>query len=121
MRWLQRSSAAVGAVLLGLAVLSGQAVRGSEQPNSCELVRQALLASQHLKAGMTRAEVEKEFQEDGGMTFSSGTEHHDRYTYRTCGMIKIDVDLALTDESKPGPKDRVISVSRPYLEFESKD
>ena len=112
---------AVLAVLLGLAVFSGPTVRASEQSKSCELVRQALQASQKLKAGMARADVEKEFQEDGGMTFSSEAEHHDRYTFKSCGMIKIDVDLALADNSKPGPNDRIIKVSRPYLGYESKD
>jgi len=86
---------------------------------ACQFIAQAIEATKSLKAGMTRSELDKNFTEDGGITFIGQGQHHARYVYRKCPYIKIDVDLTVAGvDEKPAmsPTDRILKVSRPYLE-----
>jgi hypothetical protein len=66
---------------------------------------------------MFRSDVEKEFSLDGGL-FSRGQSF---YVYRKCPSIKVRVTFELDPTYKGfatgSPKDRVQSVSKPYLEL----
>lgn len=106
-----------------VVLLTASAFAASPQskpaPESCcSIVEQAIAAANAVEPGMTRAEVEKEFVEDGGAQFFG---QPTRYVYRRCTQIKIDVDFAVPGPAKspgvPNPQDRVKSVSRPYLEY----
>ena len=111
-------TAFVGGVLLAAG---SNAVPKAATPNSdCRLVVQAIEATNRLKPGMLRAEVEKDFREDGGLFFRETG----RYTFRTCGYIKIDVEFSLEGGKgtpTPSPNDRIKKVSRPYLEYPFRD
>ena len=111
-------TALFGAVLVAVG---NSGVRTRATPNSdCGLIVEAIEATTKLTPGMVRADVEKEFAEDGGMFFRE----HGRYTYRKCGYIKIDVEFSIeggTETPVPSPKDRIKKVSRPYLEYPFKD
>jgi hypothetical protein len=92
--------------------------------SSCALVKEALNDSSHIKAGMTRAEVEKSFRADGGLQFFSKSGSTTRYVYRKCELIKIDVKFEAAVVSQTGswsPNDIVVSVSKPYLEYPFSD
>jgi len=76
-----------------------------------------------IKIGMTRRQVEDEFPMDGGVHSPS----RPRFVHPTCGFFKIDVefdckkDAADQNRTIDSPDDRVIHVSRPYLEFPYSD
>jgi hypothetical protein len=81
----------------------------------CQMVQQALTAAKNIKLGMTRRDVEKAFQLDGGLVFPTET----RYTYADCPFIKIDVTFKSSKPDFGGgfdPADEVVQVSKPYLE-----
>ena len=87
--------------------------------DSCAIIRQAIDDTLQIKPGMTRADVEKKYQLDGGLqplNLPSTT----RYLYLKCSLIKIDVEFKAGADSKRGslsPNDIVVSVSKPYLEY----
>jgi hypothetical protein len=90
----------------------------AQQPaECCSLVLKALDAAERVKPKMTRAEIEKEFSEDGGLSF--GNERV--YTYKSCSYIKIRVAFEIEAGKKTSlaesPSDIVRSVSQPYLEY----
>lgn len=89
------------------------------QPNldSCHLVVEALRAVNELKPGMPRADLEKNFVLDGGISFpSSGT-----YTFKKCHYIKIDVGFEAHDLDKGTQSlsrtDAIVTISKPYLAY----
>jgi hypothetical protein len=88
-------------------------------PESCALIRQALDDSLHIKAGMTRDEVEKNFTPDGGLQ-PSKLPSTTRYLYVKCSFIKIDVKFKAAAANETGslsPDDIVVSASKPYLQY----
>lgn len=100
-----------------------QTIRQTPAPHaqdSCALIRQALDDTSHIKAGMTRAEVEKNFQPDGGLQSFSESSSTTRYVYLKCKFIKIEVKFKAAVVNEAGfssPNDTVIIVSKPYLEY----
>lgn len=87
------------------------------QSPGCEVVERALKAALDLTAGMSRADVEKYFKEDGG----GQSNMQGRFVYRECGLIKIDVEFEVRNERGFSRDDKVVKVSRPYLEYGSKN
>jgi hypothetical protein len=82
---------------------------------ACSLAFQAYDAAKDLQPGMTRADVEKAFEGDGGMQF--GQTH--RYTFKKCSGFKIVVEFKRLDGQPIGdwaPTDVVVSVSKVYVE-----
>lgn len=71
-----------------------------------------------IKAGMTREQVEKKFPMDGGLQTASPT----RFVHPQCRYFKIEVGFEFqrdeTDGNRAvmGKTDKVIAVSKPYLE-----
>ena len=73
-----------------------------------------------IKVGDPRSKVELNFEEDGGMQFPPQT----RYLWKDCKYVKIEVEFSHTganDWSNLRPTDKVVKVSKPYLELPSKD
>ena len=69
-----------------------------------------------IKPGMTRADLLKLFEQDGGVqTIPAG-----RYVLKSCHLIQIGVkfDTAYGVNSKPTPDEnlKIVEVSKPYLE-----
>ena len=69
-----------------------------------------------IREGMTVADLQKVFTEDGGLQTSSNL----RYILRSCMWIKIDVELDIPQGEErqfpPGANVRIKKVSKPYLE-----
>lgn len=69
------------------ALLAPRSPQRAAGEQNCTIVKEALDDSLHLKVGMTRREVEKNFRLDGGMQFFSSF----RYAYSKCEYIKLDI------------------------------
>ena len=71
-----------------------------------------------IKPGMTRKELFGLFAEEGGLSFGK----HKTYVYKHCPYIKVDVEFSPADETgqdamTENSSDRIVSISRPYLEY----
>jgi len=91
-----------------------------EKENECALVSGALKAVQELAPGSSRALLEQKFEVDGGMQFPGNS----RYLFRQCPYVKIDVEFqgdGIKDRAALLPTDKIVRVSKPYLEYPSSD
>jgi hypothetical protein len=99
-------------------LLSGNLRQASlAEANDCKIVERALRAALELSPGMTRGDVEKQFKEDGG----GQSNIQGRFVYRECGLIKVDVEFDVKNQRGFSKDDKIVKVSRPYLEYGSKD
>ncbi|MCI0350659.1 MAG: hypothetical protein L0Z53_14645 [Acidobacteriales bacterium] len=109
---------AVTLILFGSLLLPGNFAQSSfAQGDGCKVVERALKAALELTPGMIRADVEKHFKEDGGGQFN----RLGRFVYRECGLIKIEVDFDVKNERGFSKDDKIVKVSRPYIEYGTKD
>lgn len=104
------------AALLLLVVTSmgmSDAIQTS-QSGHIEWVNRSLMQMQQIKAGMTRADLEKVFVPDSGFQVLKEM----TYVYRGCPYFKVDVEFEQLPnravEGKPG--DKIVKISRPYLD-----
>ena len=111
-------------LLIVLAVLTVlRAANGSESAatggSCCAIAEQALRTFGKIKVGMTRAELEKYVAMDGGAQFRTPG----RYVYPKCDYLKIEVEFNFDAEVGRAfsPKDKVLRVGRPYIEYPTKD
>lgn len=83
--------------------------------DNCAIVAEAMTSLSQLQNGDSRLKAEQEFQLDGGLhTAQQGT-----YVYQKCHTIKVDIQFTGQEVgTKPGflPSDKIIGISRPYLE-----
>ena len=78
-----------------------------------EWMQQVMTSISAIKPGMTRNDLAPLFAEDGGLQ----TRQHGRYVYAQCQYIKVDVIFSPVDGgANPGSDDKIVKVSRPYLE-----
>jgi len=113
-------------LLAGLIALSSYPVetRAQSDSDSYAVIEDAVKAVSAIKVGDTRAKLEQNFREDGGIIWWNGTSKPSRYLYKKCILIKVDVEFALKKRSSPGsrsPNDTVTSISKPYLEYPHND
>ena len=70
---------------------------------------------------MTRGDQLKVFTEEGGIS----TRAWRRYAYRDCPYIKIDAEFEAVGEldNRPGqnPQDKIVKLSKPFLEWSITD
>ncbi len=101
-------------------LISGTTVAHSEQPSSIDeehtrWIASVIRAIDAIKPGMTRQEMKTIFQEEGGLS----TRAQRTYVYKQCPYIKVNVVFAPVDADRgtEKPEDKVVSISRPYLEY----
>jgi hypothetical protein len=101
-------------------LISGTTVSHSQQPSSIDeehtkWIASVMRAIDDIKPGMTRDEIKKVLHEEGGLS----TRTHRTYVYKHCPFIKVDVVFAPADadQGTEKPEDKVVSLSRPYLEY----
>jgi len=71
-----------------------------------------------IRPGMTRRDLAPLLAEDGGMQFRK----QGRYVYAHCPYIKVDLEFSVVDEDTNfSPDDKIVKVSRPYLEYPVSD
>ena len=89
---------------------------GQNQESSCKCITDALTEIQTIKVGMKLKDLNKLFRVDGGLS----PVNPQRFVYRKCMFVKIEVKFDFVERDKqfpkPNPEDRIIEVSRPYLE-----
>ena len=76
---------------------------------------------QKLKPGMTRAELVQlqMFDEDRGPLYDRDDhsfKQHATFEYRSCNLIKIDVDFGASDSKETRPTDIITKVSMPFID-----
>ena len=86
-----------------------------ERGACCDVVLEALKASEQIKIGTTRREVEgRHFVHGGGAYFRD----ENTYLYSKCNYIAINIHFKLaspTNTATESPDDVVTKVSKPYL------
>jgi hypothetical protein len=71
-----------------------------------------------IQPGMTRQDLFQVFTEEGGLS----TRTRRTYVYKHCPYIKVDVEFSAVEDSgvdatsPENPADKIVKVSRPYLE-----
>lgn len=104
-------------LLAGFAVFVQPAARSQEPKTHSEWVAQSLREMQTIKVGMTRADLLKVFSEEGGLS----TRTQRQYVYRECPYIKVAVEFERVGNAEaPFPeneKDKIVKISRPFLEW----
>jgi hypothetical protein len=79
-------------------------------------VTSVLRSIQTIKVGMTRADLMEIFTTEGGVSSPSWR----TYVYRQCPYIKVDVKFAAVGGVEL-PNDKIVEISRPYLEWSIMD
>jgi hypothetical protein len=81
-------------------------------------IQQVVNSISSIQVGNSRRSLSGLFEEDGGMQFRE----HGRYVYKQCPFIKIDIEFFAADRGdRESPNDKIVKVSRPYLEYPSAD
>jgi hypothetical protein len=76
-----------------------------------------------IKPGMTRKDLSTVFTEEGGIS----TRARKTYVYKHCPYIKVDVEFSPADlDTNPdalteNSEDKIVKISRPYLEYSHMD
>jgi hypothetical protein len=107
--------------LLSIVTLSFKNVSSAQkQTSDCGCVINALADVQRLKTDSTRKDLMERFTTEGGLSMPKMR----TFVYQKCPYIKIDVTFDLVDKSikadrlpREDPADKIIAISRPYLEY----
>lgn len=97
-------------VTAGIASNDGRLLQ-TPSADQCGVVQEAYKQAHDLKPGMTRNDVERVWQRDGGASVWG----HDRFTFRRCNYIKVKIDFKLAGRGEAAG-DVITNVSAPYIE-----
>ena len=101
------------------AVFPSSQFRGTDEHT--EWIAKCLKEIESVKVGMTRGELLRVFKEEGGIS----TRKWRRYAYRDCPYIKVDVEFEPVGDPEnkvsQSPKDTIIKISKPFLEWSIMD
>ncbi len=95
------------------------ALPGTPRPDveHTEWVSNVLAWASDVKPGMTRRDVLRVFTEEGGMS----TRTRRTYVLKGCPYIKVDVEFVAgsneLDQLTEMPDDKIVRISKPYLEY----
>ena len=99
------------------AALRASSKLAKAPPEYTQWLVDSLREIQSLKSGMTRTDLLKTFEEEGGL--STRTER--RYAYRDCPYIKVNVTFdpvgLSAEKSAESPTDKIRTISQPFLEW----
>lgn len=108
-------------VAFGLVTLNFSASQSSNSDEHTAWVAKSLKEIGNLRPGMTRDDLLKLFTEEGGIS----TRTWQRYVYRECKYIKVDVEFEPVGETENkslrGPRDTITKISKPFLEWSIMD
>ena len=105
-------------ILVLMCANAASALSQSEIKEShADWISTSLKKMQSVKIGMCREDLLKVFKEEGGIS----TRTWRRYVYRECPYIKVDVEFepieAVEDKATEYPSDRIVKISKPFLEW----
>ena len=102
-------------VVSAAAILPASESRGTDEHT--EWIVKSLKEIEGVKVGMTRVDLLTVFKEEGGLS----TRTSRRYVYRDCPYIKVDVEFEPVGEPEnklfESPSDKIIKISKPFLEW----
>ena len=107
-------------VVLGLVIEPSRAGTDTSQDLMKQLA--AVCFEIHkVKPGMTRADLDRMFRADtGGVAWPASKplpfQQHLSFVYRSCWLIKVDVEFAPSDAKEAKPTDIITKISKPYLD-----
>jgi hypothetical protein len=113
----------LGISLICIAALASSAGTNHVAPRSqideehTKWIDNALRSMQAVKVGETRFELLKVFTTEGGISTASQR----TYVYRHCPRIKVDVRFAASSRDTELPTDKIVEISRPYLDWSIMD
>jgi hypothetical protein len=112
------------AVLISFATIAGSAQNDINHAAQFQIdwrhtrwIDSTLRSIQKVKVGMERFELLEVFTEEGGIATTSQR----TYVYRQCPLIKVEVEFAASSRDKELPTDKIVKISRPYLEWAHTD
>lgn len=108
------------ASIVAIAVLSFalQAQRNDDPGGHVQWVANAMKEMQTIKVGMTRRDLLRVFTTEGGLSTPASRQ----YVYRKCPYFKVQVEFELSDgKTTESPDDKIINLSKPYLEASISD
>lgn len=110
-------NAAMCMTLTLIVLLStSQGIGSQVAPNDCAWIERTLKDIRSVKVGMTRSQLESTFTTEGGLS----SRRSRTYTYRSCPYIKVDVQFQAiqhaTEKLKEFPDDKIVGMSKPYIE-----
>ena len=92
---------------------AGKRIRDSEiNLEQKKWIEGVMLSSMTVKVGMTRSELLNVFTTEGGISTASQR----IYVHRECPYIKVDVKFAAASPMQELPTDKIVEISRPYLD-----
>lgn len=106
--------------ILALVVVPSRAGTDTNQDFTKQLAA-VCFEIQKIKPGMTRADLVKIFRANtGGVVWPESKPlpfmEHQRFDYRGCWFIQVDVDFAPSDSKEARPTDIITKISKPYLD-----
>jgi hypothetical protein len=112
----------LAAILLTALMTTGTPAQNAKAgTDHTKWVESVLRAADTIKPGMTRKELLRVFTEEGGL--SSRTWR--TYVYKDCPYIKVDVEFSPAGDVgnglREGPNDKIVKISKPYLEYSIMD
>jgi hypothetical protein len=102
-----------------VCIVSLKSIAQSQDPqNHTEWVAKSLKEMQTIKVGMTRGDLLEVFREEGGISNRKWRQ----YAYRECPYIKVAVEFEPVGETvghefTQDPKDKIVKISKPFLEW----
>lgn len=116
---IRRTLVAAVLVTAGVAglVQSGSVRVGAQaaSQNHVAWVATTLTRMLTIKPGMTRKDLNALFTTEGGLVAIPPV--HRTFVSRDCPYFKVDVDFELVASPGEDPRDTIVKVSRPYLQF----
>jgi hypothetical protein len=79
-------------------------------------ISEVLKEAGKVKPGMTREELLKVFSTEGGIS----TARQRTFVYQGCSLIKVDVEFSVAEKDggvEERPSDKILKISKPYLEL----
>lgn len=108
--------ALISLILLVVFTIMSKPAQTQRTMGHDEWVAKRLTAIQTIKIGMTRGDLLKLFTVEGGASNRTNR----TYVFRECPYIKVDVEFepvgAPQDKLKGQIEDRIVTISKPYLE-----
>ena len=117
MRKLMLIAATAAALAYALTLSASPARDDSVAAGRVKWVEKSLKEMQTVKVGMTRGDLLKVFTEEGGLS----TRTRQTYVYRGCPYFKVDVSFEPVGGARGNdfvsPGDKIVTISRPYLDW----
>jgi len=108
--------------IFGFVAMPSHAGTSTDQDLTKKL-SDVLTAWEKITPGTTRAALTNAFTVEIGAVYipPSSFQQHQRFVYRGCDLIKVDVDFAPSDSKEARPTDTIVKISQPYLAWNPTD